>query len=100
MVYGDLELTGKTGWLTVRMGKGKKTRRVPINEKASEVLKEFLGGQQELAGTFLPPIPFPPEEADDNLCRLGTGREVRRRSQGSKCHPAQFQAHGGHAPGA
>ena len=43
--YGDLELTGKTGWLTVRMGKGKKTRRVLINEKAGEVLKEYLAGK-------------------------------------------------------
>jgi integrase len=48
--YGDLELNGKTGWLTVRMGKGKKTRRVPIHEKAYEVLKEYLAGQ-DLAAT-------------------------------------------------
>jgi site-specific recombinase XerD len=48
--YGDLELNGKTGWLTVRMGKGKKTRRVPIHEKACEVLKEYLD-RKALAGT-------------------------------------------------
>ena len=48
--YGDLEVNVKTGWLTVRMGKGKKTRRVPIHEKACEVLKEYLDGKT-LAGT-------------------------------------------------
>jgi integrase/recombinase XerC len=53
LLYSDLELTGKTGWLTVRMGKGKKTRRVPIHEKACEVLKEFLVGKNLAATTPL-----------------------------------------------
>ena len=50
LIFGDLELTGKTGWLTVRMGKGKKTRRVPIHEKACDVLREYLVGKK-LTGT-------------------------------------------------
>ena len=42
LVRADLEVGEKTGWVTVKMGKGKKTRRVPVNEKAVEVLKEYL----------------------------------------------------------
>ncbi len=41
LVRADLEVGGKTGWITVKMGKGKKTRRVPVNEKSVEVLKEY-----------------------------------------------------------
>ena len=37
----DLTLSGKSSWVNVRMGKGKKTRRVPVHERAAEVLKEF-----------------------------------------------------------
>ncbi len=52
----DVELRGKTGWVTVRMGKGKKTRRVPVHERAAEVLREFLeteSGEGESAPLFL-----------------------------------------------
>lgn len=42
LTHADIELSGKTAWITVRMGKGKKTRRVPVHERAAEVLKEFL----------------------------------------------------------
>ena len=42
LIRADLAFVGKGGWVTVRMGKGKKNRRVPLNERAAEVLKEFL----------------------------------------------------------
>ena len=42
LTCADLTWSGQTGWITVRMGKGKKTRRVPVHERAAEVLKEFL----------------------------------------------------------
>ncbi|RPH63485.1 MAG: integrase [Chloroflexi bacterium] len=45
LLRSDLELNGKTGWLTVKMGKGKKKRRVPVNEKAADVLKEYLAAE-------------------------------------------------------
>jgi integrase/recombinase XerC len=45
LLRSNLELNGKAGWVTVKMGKGKKTRRVPVNEKAAEVLKEYLGAE-------------------------------------------------------
>jgi len=34
--------SGKTIWITIRMGKGKKTQQVPVHERTAEVLKEFL----------------------------------------------------------
>jgi len=42
LTRADLVFNGKSAWITVRMGKGKKTRRVPVHERAAEVLKEFL----------------------------------------------------------
>ena len=42
LTLADVALSGKVGWITVHMGKGKKTRRVPVHERAAEVLKEFL----------------------------------------------------------
>ena len=41
LTRADLTLSGKSSWVNVRMGKGKKTRRVPVHERAAEVLKEF-----------------------------------------------------------
>ena len=41
LTHTDLTLSGKSGWVNVRLGKGKKTRRVPVHERAAEVLKEF-----------------------------------------------------------
>ncbi len=32
----DVEINGRSGWLTVRGGKGNKTRRVPLNSEAQQ----------------------------------------------------------------
>ncbi len=40
LIRAGLAFVGKGGWITVRMGK--KNRRVPLNERAAEVLREFL----------------------------------------------------------
>jgi len=45
LLLSDVDMKGKTGWVTVRMGKGKKTRRVPLNERAADAVKEFIKTQ-------------------------------------------------------
>jgi len=39
---GDLEIGPRSGWVTVRAGKGRKKRRVPVHEQAREPLNEYL----------------------------------------------------------
>ena len=46
---GDLEISGYSGWVTVRFGKGKKQRRVPVNAKARTALNEYLDGRGGVA---------------------------------------------------
>lgn len=56
LMRSDVERKGKTAWITVRMGKGRKTRRVPLNERAAEALKEFMEtetGEGEAAPLFV-----------------------------------------------
>ena len=38
----DLEINGRSGWLTVRSGKGNKTRRVPLNSECRAALQAYL----------------------------------------------------------
>lgn len=38
----DVEMNGRSGWLTVRAGKGNKTRRVPLNGEVRQALKAWL----------------------------------------------------------
>jgi integrase/recombinase XerC len=38
----DVELNGRSGWLTIKSGKGNKTRRVPLNGEARQALKAWL----------------------------------------------------------
>jgi integrase/recombinase XerC len=38
----DVEMNGRSGWLTVKGGKGNKTRRVPLNGEVRQVLKAWL----------------------------------------------------------
>jgi integrase/recombinase XerC len=39
---GDIELGAKSGWVTVRMGKGNKTRRVPLSSGVCRALRAYL----------------------------------------------------------
>lgn len=39
---GDLQIGERSGWVTVRAGKGRKKRRVPVYEQAREPLNEYL----------------------------------------------------------
>ncbi|WP_322794770.1 tyrosine-type recombinase/integrase [Thermoflexus sp.] len=39
---GDIELGARSGWATVRMGKGSKTRRVPLNSDVRQALQAYL----------------------------------------------------------
>ena len=45
---GDLEIGDRSGWVTVRSGKGRKRRRVPVNAHARAVLVEYLDTRGEL----------------------------------------------------
>ena len=38
----DVELNGRSGWLTICSGKGSKTRRVPLNSEVRQALKAWL----------------------------------------------------------
>jgi integrase/recombinase XerD len=38
----DIELNARSGWATVRMGKGNKTRRVPLNSDTRQALQAYL----------------------------------------------------------
>ncbi len=38
----DVEINGRSGWVTVRSGKGNKTRRVPLNGEVRQALKAWL----------------------------------------------------------
>lgn len=43
----DVEMNGRGGWLTVRAGKGNKTRRVPLNGEVRQALKAWLDERPE-----------------------------------------------------
>jgi len=49
----DVEMNGRSGWLTVRGGKGNKTRRVPLNSEARQALKAWLDERPHGAGDWL-----------------------------------------------
>jgi integrase/recombinase XerC len=42
LTLGDLELGERSGWVTVRFGKGRKRRRVPIHLRARKALNAYL----------------------------------------------------------
>lgn len=42
LLVSDVEMNGRGGWLTVRVGKGNKTRRVPLNGEVRQSLKAWL----------------------------------------------------------
>ena len=48
LTLGDLELGERSGWVTVRFGKGRKRRRVPIHLRARKALNAYLE-QERLA---------------------------------------------------
>ena len=39
---GDIELSGRKGWVRVRMGKGMKTREIPLNRDVRKALEEYF----------------------------------------------------------
>lgn len=80
LLCSDLGLNGKTGWVTMKMGKGQKTRHVPVNEKAAEVLKEHLAAEDLSGGAPLFSSRF--KKPMTPLCNLGLGEKIRRRGGG------------------
>ncbi|GAP09646.1 site-specific recombinase XerD [Bellilinea caldifistulae] len=50
---GDVEMNGRSGWLTVRGGKGNKTRHVPLNGEVRQALKAWLDERPQGAGDDL-----------------------------------------------
>ncbi|GIV65469.1 MAG: tyrosine recombinase XerD [Bellilinea sp.] len=49
----DVEMNGRSGWLTVKGGKGNKTRRVPLNGEARQALKAWLDERPQAAEGWL-----------------------------------------------
>ena len=49
LTLGDLALGERSGWVTVRFGKGRKRRRVPIHLRARKALSAYLE-QEQLGG--------------------------------------------------
>jgi integrase/recombinase XerC len=52
VICGDLQIGERSGWVTVRSGKGRRQRRVPIHARAREALQSFLEseGRKDLSG--------------------------------------------------
>jgi integrase/recombinase XerD len=50
---GDIELGARSGWATVRMGKGNKTRRVPLNGDVRQALQAYLAARPAFSTPFL-----------------------------------------------
>jgi len=46
LTLGDLELGERSGWVTVRFGKGRKWRRVPIHLRARKALSAYMEQEQ------------------------------------------------------
>ncbi len=50
---GDVEMNGRSGWVTVKGGKGNKSRRVPLNGEARQALKVWLEARPQGAEDWL-----------------------------------------------
>jgi integrase/recombinase XerC len=50
---GDIELNARSGWATIRMGKGNKTRRVPLNGDVRQALQAYLAVRPAFSTPFL-----------------------------------------------
>lgn len=46
----DVEMNGRSGWVTIRSGKGNKTRRVPLNGEVRQALKAWLDERPKAEG--------------------------------------------------
>ena len=55
---GDMQLGERSGWVTVRSGKGRKQRRVPIHARARDALQAFLEseGRKEISEHAAEPL--------------------------------------------
>ena len=51
LTLDDVELGERAGWVTVRAGKGDKTRRVPLGAEARKALKAWLAVRRSAAQT-------------------------------------------------
>jgi integrase/recombinase XerC len=49
----DIELNARSGWATIRMGKGNKTRRVPLNSDVRQALQAYLAVRPDVPAKAL-----------------------------------------------
>ena len=47
---GDVDINTRSGWATIRRGKGRKERKVPLSLQARKALREYLDARPEWAG--------------------------------------------------
>ena len=70
---GDLELGERHGWVTVRAGKGRKRRRVPLHARARRALWNYLEARGFAREEALPRSPAPRAEEALFLSQKGGG---------------------------
>lgn len=71
---GDVQMSERSGWVTVREGKGGKTRRVPLNHDTRRALKAWLQERGESEGQL---FDLTPSGAYRRLAEMGERAGVR-----------------------
>jgi integrase/recombinase XerC len=81
----DIQLQERKGQVTVRQGKGGKSRTVPLNVEARKALQEWLSVRPENVGTFLwvglendSPLALSGRSVQRGLMRLGQAANLDR----------------------
>jgi integrase/recombinase XerC len=78
----DLELRPRSGWITIRMGKGLKERRVPLSAEARRALQEYLAVRPEVEGPlFLSKRlkPLQPRNVNDIVKKAARKAGIKKR---------------------
>ncbi|MCP4538091.1 MAG: tyrosine-type recombinase/integrase [Chloroflexi bacterium] len=74
----DVELRPRSGWATIRRGKGLKERRVPLSSQARGYIQKYLNGRPEWARPALRRA-YRPESKGHALFISKTGKRLHKR---------------------
>jgi integrase/recombinase XerD len=90
----DIELNARSGWATVRMGKGNKTRRVPLNSDVRQALQAYLAVRPDVpAKALFVSRTGTPLSVRDVQRLVAAGPEGADRGEGHAAHPAPHLRH-------